>query len=277
MTIENRFLKNKNIMQALTFFDPNRFIDIKNKILTFDGNNEKVFNNFSEIIGLQIDLINEELINFSASYDMVSKSLEGEIKFNDSEESEVIDEDDNLYKNQTMTDIPKYSPKPNKYKNSTCSKCMPSVMKLLYKYNFHTAAFTNLYLAYKFILTLSCTQVHCERSFSKLKIIKTRLRSSISQELLEPLLLISIESVFNWTLAPRFLFLFFVLISPFAGRPDGKRLLPFVTPGNFLAIDVSWTLIFAPGLFAKPQLNLQQYVKMILPLSFRCYVLQTRL
>ncbi|KAL4090912.1 hypothetical protein QTP88_025670 [Uroleucon formosanum] len=85
------------------------------------------------------------------------------------------------------------------------------------------------------------------------------------------------QSVFNWTLAPRFLFLFFVLISPFAGRPDGKRLLPFVTPGNFLAIDVSWTLIFAPGLFAKPQLNLQQYVKMILPLFFRCYFLQTRL
>ncbi|KAL4083479.1 hypothetical protein QTP88_028795 [Uroleucon formosanum] len=169
-------------MKALTFFDPNRFIDIKNKMLTFDGNNEKVFNNFCEIIGLQTDLIKEELINFSASYDMVSKSLE------------VTDEDDNLYKNQTMTDIPKYSPKPKKYKNSTCSKCMPCVMKLLYKYNFHTAAFTNLYLAYKFILTLSCTQVHCERSFSKLKIIKTRLRSSISQELLEPLLLISIES-----------------------------------------------------------------------------------
>lgn len=67
-------------------------------------------------------------------------------------------------------------------------------MKLLYKYNFHTSAFTNLHLVYKYILTLSCTQVHCERSFSKLKIIKTRLRSSLCQELLEPLLLISIES-----------------------------------------------------------------------------------
>lgn len=65
---------------------------------------------------------------------------------------------------------------------------------ILYKYNFHTAKFTNLYLTYKFILFLSCTQVHYERSFSKLKIIKTKLISSISQELLEPLLLISIES-----------------------------------------------------------------------------------
>lgn len=67
-------------------------------------------------------------------------------------------------------------------------------MKLLYKYNFHTSVFTNLYLVYKYILILSCTQVHCEQSFSKLKIIKTRLRSSLSQELLQPLLLISIES-----------------------------------------------------------------------------------
>jgi transcriptional antiterminator len=83
-------------------------MDIKNNILTFDVNNEKFFNNFREIIGLQPDLIKEELINFSASYDLVSKSHEDEIKFDDSEESEVTDEDDNLYKNQTMTDVPKY-------------------------------------------------------------------------------------------------------------------------------------------------------------------------
>lgn len=43
------------------------------------------------------------------------------------------------------------------------------------------------------MLTLACTQVNCERSFSKLKIIKTRLRASLGQELLEALLLISIE------------------------------------------------------------------------------------
>ncbi|KAF0720727.1 zinc finger MYM-type protein 1-like [Aphis craccivora] len=36
--------------------------------------------------------------------------------------------------------------------------------------------------------------VYCERSFSKLKIIKTRLRSSLSQQNLNDLLLISIEN-----------------------------------------------------------------------------------
>nr|CAI5852730.1 unnamed protein product [Callosobruchus analis] len=46
---------------------------------------------------------------------------------------------------------------------------------------------------YKYILTLACTQVQCEHTFSKLKIIKNSLRASLSEELLEALLLISTE------------------------------------------------------------------------------------
>ena len=42
-------------------------------------------------------------------------------------------------------------------------------------------------------MTLSCTQVSCERSFSKLKIIKSRLRSTIGQPHLEALMLIALE------------------------------------------------------------------------------------
>jgi hypothetical protein len=49
-------------------------------------------------------------------------------------------------------------------------------------------------LAYKYILTLSCTQVNCERAFSKLKILENILRSAMKEELLESLMLISIES-----------------------------------------------------------------------------------
>jgi len=57
----------------------------------------------------------------------------------------------------------------------------------------HSVAFTNLYLAYEFILTLSFTQVNYERSFSKLKIIKSRLRSSIGNEKLEAFMLMNVE------------------------------------------------------------------------------------
>ena len=43
------------------------------------------------------------------------------------------------------------------------------------------------------LITLSFTQVQCERSFSKLKMIKTRLRSSLGQDLFESYMLMSTE------------------------------------------------------------------------------------
>ncbi|XP_030271602.1 uncharacterized protein LOC115580951 [Sparus aurata] len=48
-------------------------------------------------------------------------------------------------------------------------------------------------LAYKFLLTLSVTQVACERTFSTLKFVKNRLRTSMSQDRLEAFLLMSTE------------------------------------------------------------------------------------
>ena len=42
-------------------------------------------------------------------------------------------------------------------------------------------------------MTLAVTQVECERSFSLLKIIKSRLRSMLGQEQLEAFMLLSIE------------------------------------------------------------------------------------
>ena len=47
---------------------------------------------------------------------------------------------------------------------------------------------------YHFLLTLAITQVEGERSFSKLKLIKTKLRSTMSQENLDSVMLISVES-----------------------------------------------------------------------------------
>ncbi len=42
-------------------------------------------------------------------------------------------------------------------------------------------------------MTIPCTQVRCERFFSKLKLIKYKLRSTLYQELLSPLMLINVE------------------------------------------------------------------------------------
>lgn len=49
-------------------------------------------------------------------------------------------------------------------------------------------------------MTLPCTQVACERCFSKLKIIKLRLRAAMKQCLLEPLMFMSVERELTFAL-----------------------------------------------------------------------------
>lgn len=53
--------------------------------------------------------------------------------------------------------------------------------------------FPNASIAYKILLTIPVTVASAERSFSKLKLIKTYLRSTMSQERLNGLAMLSIE------------------------------------------------------------------------------------
>lgn len=62
-----------------------------------------------------------------------------------------------------------------------------------YSLNLHVAAYSHLCEAYEFFLTLSKTQVNCERAFSKLKITKNRLRANLCSEHLEALLIMPVE------------------------------------------------------------------------------------
>lgn len=54
--------------------------------------------------------------------------------------------------------------------------------------------FPNAFIAYRILLTIPVTVASAERSFSRLKLIKTYLRSSMSQERLPSLAMLSIES-----------------------------------------------------------------------------------
>jgi len=65
------------------------------------------------------------------------------------------------------------------------------ILKMLCSYNL-VAAFPNLFLVYKYLCIIP-TSAASERSFSKVKIIKTRLRSTMSQNRLESLMLLSCE------------------------------------------------------------------------------------
>nr|CAH7756154.1 unnamed protein product [Callosobruchus chinensis] len=53
--------------------------------------------------------------------------------------------------------------------------------------------FPNVVVAIKIFLTMPVTVASCERSFSKLKLIKTYLRSTMGQERLSGLAILSIE------------------------------------------------------------------------------------
>jgi hypothetical protein len=74
-----------------------------------------------------------------------------------------------------------------------CTGCQLCVFRVLVKYRLYCEAYSHLYLAYKVALSLSCTQVACERCFSKLKFLKNRLRSRLTEEHLEAMMLMSVE------------------------------------------------------------------------------------
>ena len=76
---------------------------------------------------------------------------------------------------------------------SSCKNCAICVHLIHSQYNLLTDAYHVIGLAYKFLLTLSITQVACERSFSTLKFVKNRLRSSLSQDKLEAFMLMCTE------------------------------------------------------------------------------------
>ena len=76
---------------------------------------------------------------------------------------------------------------------SSCKNCVICRYKILQRYKLLTDAYRIIGLAYNFLFALSVTQVACERSFSTLKYIKNRLRSTLSQEYLSAFMLMSTE------------------------------------------------------------------------------------
>lgn len=55
-------------------------------------------------------------------------------------------------------------------------------------------SFPNVYIAYRILLTIHITVATAERNFSKLKVLKSYLRSTILQDRLNELTILSIEN-----------------------------------------------------------------------------------
>lgn len=80
-----------------------------------------------------------------------------------------------------------------KRNGKACQNCIRCVYAVLHKYNLHSSACSHLYMVFKFVLTLSCTQARCETTFSKLKYIVTKPFKKLSFSKLETFLLMSVE------------------------------------------------------------------------------------
>ena len=161
-SLELRFVQHKQLYKDVSYLDPAKFKTTAEKDLE-DEALEGTMKLFPQISKDQVIL---ELFSFASNFDVLK------LLINDGEN----------YMGSSCNNC------------KTCSTCPSYALSILASTRLHDKAYDNLYELYKVICTLSATQVQCKRTFSKLKIIKTRLRNSVSVENLESYMLLSIEN-----------------------------------------------------------------------------------
>ena len=157
-SIRKPFTSHKEILADFAKLDPERFADMRNIDLPLNSFN-KVAKNYS----LDEWKLRAEYKSFIESYRKIKEAAsKTQIK-------DLCLENADIKRENFVT-----------------------VLQLISKYNLQTA-YPNLYNLYKMLVTLPIGSTKCERSFSRLKIVKNRLRSSMGQPRLCALMLISVE------------------------------------------------------------------------------------
>ncbi|XP_078534596.1 uncharacterized protein LOC144821430 [Lissotriton helveticus] len=185
-SLQSRFTTHGQLFADLACLDPRNFEDILQKFPQ---------NALQRLSGLltrfdpeaSVEKLQHELLDFASKWSRLKLSIE--------EEYSMIQEveDDTRYLNFEDEIVQHANVGQNKYKCKTCKDCIACCYSLLLRYNLYSKAYSSLFNAYKFALTLSSSQVACERSFSKHKNILNRLRNSPSQSRLEAFMLMSVE------------------------------------------------------------------------------------
>ncbi|KAK6121516.1 hypothetical protein DH2020_044746 [Rehmannia glutinosa] len=131
----------------------------------------------------------EDLFGFLFTYDRLNSLIDGDLKARCKnlerklQKKEISDLDgDDLY--QELKIIQHMLPRE--------TKTTSAILNFLQRMN----CFPNAFIAYKILLTIPVTVASAERSFSRLKLLKSCLRSTMTQTRLNALSLISIESEF---------------------------------------------------------------------------------
>lgn len=188
-TLTNRFnsVHNEEVIKEMSFFLPTKFEDLlkkKSVKLPF----------LSRVLKVNSRVLIGELNHFAKHF---SNLLKVEDVYDSIEELVLSDIDEEDYDNENED---AESTSRCLFKKKPCNRCLKCCFLLLSKLNLHVSTYSNLYRAYEYFMTLPCTQVECERTFSKLRILKSRLRSALKQELLEPLLFMFVERELTFNL-----------------------------------------------------------------------------
>jgi hypothetical protein len=196
-SLKQRFSEHGSLYADLSCLDPRNFAEILKRMPSDALQHlSGLLRKFDDSVTK--DQLQTELLDFARKWESFETTLEDE--YNLLFDTEVSDSvSDNIRQSEsvefeTVFTIPAVeNSDSHRNKCKSCKKCIVCCYFVLQKFNLHSLAYSNLFLAYKFVLTLSSSQVACERSFSKLKYILNRLRNLLSQSSLQSFMLMSCE------------------------------------------------------------------------------------
>lgn len=195
--INDRFTsKSQNLLKDISLFSTKRLNEIKckNSALPKDA-----FNSFCDVYSkfVQLDELKKEYVQFANYFSEFSNIMKLPKSIHNDYSVEVCDEDNlsDIGENTQMDDSDSDSNDKIDFNNENINLgSLLDLLKLCHMSGLKEV-FPTLYTALHIATTLPVTSASPERTFSKLKIIKNRLRSTISQGKLENLMLISCENL----------------------------------------------------------------------------------
>lgn len=138
--------------------DPKTFSSINSINVFPNGDLETI----CELAGVERKIFCKELKQFAGQFESFQPSMASESKLN--ENSIINDSEDE--DNTELVDCDK------------CNKCIACAYIIIKELSFHSNSFHSLFTVYKYVLLLPSTQVTCKREFSKLKLVKSKIRST---------------------------------------------------------------------------------------------------
>lgn len=183
LELKERFTSSSSeAYKACSLLNPERFSEVER-----DGVPEGGLTVLCSLANVDEKEASKELYSFAKNYYQLIETIQVEFRVEEHQSYDIDEEDSD--EEEMTTDYLK-----NRYEKKACKKdCLRCKYNVLRKHGLYQVAYKKRCRVYKVALRLPCTQVSCERSFSKLKIIKNRLRNAISEELLRPCMLMAIE------------------------------------------------------------------------------------